>query len=328
MTLSRFFVVSTQFWGGLIEVTKELKDLSLAPSLLLLSDDEALADLVRHVVKPPWKLIQRAADKFMTREVFAQPNVRLAVLDDQAVEENDRGRLLAQIRKHFSGISLLYVADSQSEAGEKRARANGAHYYISRPLSLERFAQVLQSFLQARQPQGTPAHPGSAKFGREAIATGAAHVDAGIRSLSEELNREDSLLRYRLVDAALAGLRLERNPESPLLRLYAAQLWAVIEPILSHHLDAEEKDLLPWLERQRGLAPAAGRKIRESHGRLRKLAGAMAKAGADRLTDAEAREIGLALKGLAISLDDAIDDEERRLFPSIRKALFLVERRT
>ncbi len=79
-----------------------------------------------------------------------------------------------------------------------------------------------------------------------------ARIDAGISSLSEELNREDSQLRSLLLDAALAGLRLERNPESPPLRLDAAQIWAVIEPILSHHLDVEENDLLPWLERQRG----------------------------------------------------------------------------
>ena len=51
----------------------------------------------------------------------------------------------------------------------------------------------------------------------------------------------------------------------------------------------------------------------------------MANAGADRLTDAQARETGLALRGLAVTLDDAIDDEERRLFPSIQKALFAVE---
>jgi DNA-binding response OmpR family regulator len=309
-------------------VNIDLKNVRLAPSALLLSDDQELVDLVRRVVRPPWKLVRHEADKFMTREVLAQPNVRLAILDDQAVEEDDRGRLLAQIRKHFSGISLIYVADSQSEAGEKRARANGAHYYVSKPLSLERFGQVLQSFLQAQQPQGTLAHPGTAKSEgnqREATAASAARVDAGIRSLSEELNREDSRLRSRLLDAALAGLRLERNPESPELRRDAAQLWATIEPILSHHLDAEEKDLLPWLERQGGLAPAAGRKVREYHDHLRKLVGVMANVGADRLTDAQAHETGLALKGLAVGLDDAIDDQERRLFPSIRKALFAVE---
>ena len=135
-------------------------------------------------------------------------------------------------------------------------------------------------------------------------------------------------MRSRLLDAALAGLRLERNPESPELRRDAAQLWATLEPVLSHHLDAEEKQLLPWLEGQGGFALAAGDKIRAYHDRLRKLVGAMANAGAARLTDAQAREIGLALKGLAVGLDDAIDDEQRRLFPSIRNALFSVERRS
>ena len=304
----------------------DLKNGPLAPRALLLSEDRELVDLVGRLVMPPWKLVRHEAGKFMTRAVLAQPNVRLAILDDEAVKESDRGRLLAQIRKHFAGVSLLYVADSQSEAGEKRARANGAHYYISKPLSLERFGQVLQSFLQTQQPQRAPARP--AKSGREAAAASAAHIDAGIRSLSEELNREDSQLRSRLLDAALAGLRLERNPESPELRRDAAQLWATLEPVLSHHLDAEEKQLLPWLEEQGGFALAAGDKIRAYHDRLRKLVGAMANAGAARLTDAQAREIGLALKGLAVGLDDAIDDEQRRLFPSIRNALFSVERRS
>jgi len=46
---------------------------------------------------------------------------------------------------------LLYVAGSQSEANDKRARTNGAHYYVSKPLSLELFGRVLHSFLQAPQ---------------------------------------------------------------------------------------------------------------------------------------------------------------------------------
>ena len=36
----------------------------------------------------------------------------------------------------------------QSDGNEKRARINGAHYYASKPLSLERFGYVLRSFLQ------------------------------------------------------------------------------------------------------------------------------------------------------------------------------------
>ncbi len=94
------------------------------------------------------------------REAFSQANVRLVIFDDQAVDENDRDLVLAQIRKHHSGVSLLYVAASQSDANEKRARANGAHYYVSKPLSVERFEHVLRSFLQAQQADGRVAGAG------------------------------------------------------------------------------------------------------------------------------------------------------------------------
>jgi DNA-binding response OmpR family regulator len=123
-------------------------------TLLLLSDDEALAGLVLGIVKPPWKMVRDGADGYMSRKIFAQPNVRLVVLDDQAVQENDRGRLLGQIRKHFSGHPLLYVAGNHSEVNEKRARTNGVHYYASKPLAREQFGRVLQSFLQTQEFKG------------------------------------------------------------------------------------------------------------------------------------------------------------------------------
>ena len=306
-------------------MNSHLKDRRLDVSALLLSDDEELVDFVRRVVKPPWRLVRQSADKFMTREALAQPNLRLAILDDQAVDENDRGRLLAQIRRHFSGIPLLYVANIASDSNEKRARANGAHYYVSKPLSFDRFGQVLESFLQVQQMSGGATPSGIRKLGtkmKKSIVENPAPTDAAIRRLWFELNREDSRLRPRLLDAALAGLRLERTPESRELRRDAAQLWATIEPILSHHLDAEENELVPWLEQHGNLSPEAGRRVSSYHERLRTLIGAMDNASSDSLTDVQAREVGQALSGIAISLDDAIDDEERRLFPTIRKALF------
>jgi Hemerythrin HHE cation binding domain len=161
---------------------------------------------------------------------------------------------------------------------------------------------------------------------KESVAKTPDRIDEGIRRLSEELNREDSQLRSCLLDAALAGLRLTRNPESRDLRRDAVQIWAAIEPILSHHLDAQDRELLPWLDEQGRLSPEVGRKVRECHDRLRTLIGAIANAGADRLAEAEARDAGRALSGLAVYLDDAIDDEERRLFPTIQQALFRLGR--
>ncbi len=296
-------------------------------SALLLSDDEQLVKFVLRVVKRPWRLVRQRADKFMPREVLAQPNLRLAILDDQAVDENDRGRLLTQIRKHFSGVPLLYVAASPNDGNEKRARANGAHYYVSKPLSFDRFGQVLESFLRMGE-RATSSEIGRLGTKVKQLASeNPASTDAGISRLWFELNREDSRLRSCLLDAALAGLRLERTPESRELRRDAAHLWATIEPILSHHLDTEEKELAPWLEQHGSLSPEAGRKVGEYHERLRALIGAMDKARSESLTDMQAREVGRALSGIAVSLDDAIDDEERRLFPTIRKALSGIERR-
>ena len=97
---------------------------------------------------------------------------------------------------------------------------------------------------------------------------------------------------------------------------------------LSHHLDVEDNELLPWLEQQGNLSPEAGRKVRAYHDRLRTLIGAMANAGAKHLTEAQAHEVGRALRGLAVNLDDAIDNEERRLFPTIQKALFERDQRS
>jgi len=137
-----------------IRKNADLEQMRLSPTVLLLSDDEGLADLVREVVKHPWKLVRQGTDKYMSHKVFAHPNVRLVILHDQAVEEDDRDRLLAQIRKHFSGTSLLYIAGIHSDGIEKQARTNGAHYYVSKPFSLEQFGRVLQSFLQVQQVKG------------------------------------------------------------------------------------------------------------------------------------------------------------------------------
>lgn len=138
----------------------DLRESRLAPILLLLTDDMALASLVAGIVGQPWTLVRHGTDQRERREAFSQANVRLVIFDDQAVAENDRDLVLAQIRKHHPGVSLVYVAASQSDANEKRARTNGTHYYVSRPLSVERFQHVLRSFLQAQQVRGQVARAG------------------------------------------------------------------------------------------------------------------------------------------------------------------------
>jgi hypothetical protein len=147
-------------------------------------------------------------------------------------------------------------------------------------------------------------------------------TEAGIVRLYQELNREDSQLRSCLLDAAIAGLRLTRNPDSLDLRRDAAQVWAVIEPILSHHLEAEDTEVIPWLNQREPLSIETRRRIQRSHSRLRTLVAMIGEADADNLVTSHAHAAGRALVNLVMDLDDSIDDEERRLFPALRRALF------
>jgi DNA-binding NarL/FixJ family response regulator len=312
---------------------KKGRNLAVSPlqlTLLLLTGDDALSALVREMAEPPWKLAHHSIRELKTSNAFAQPNVRLVILDDQAANESDRGWLLAQIRRRFPGTSLLYIAESQSDDNERRARTNGAQYYVSRPLAAERFGHVLRSFLQSEQTKGLT--PGSPKeeptmiAEKEPTARSFERIEAGIHRLTEELNSEDSQLRTSLLDAALAGLRLSRNPESRNLRRDAAKIWTAMEPTLSHHLVAEDHQLLPWLDQQDGLSPDVARMIRDCHDELRVLMDRIVNGGADHLTEDEARDAGRALSRLAVCLDDAIDDEKRKLLPAIQRALFATVR--
>lgn len=293
-----------------------------SPVLLLISEDDELATLIGGLAEPPWRLVRHAADTKTPNSVLGAPHVRVVIFDDQAIEESARDVLLAQIARFFSGVPLLYVTATQSDANEKRARMSGAHYYISKPLPLERFTQVLQSFLKTHQETKPLQQLTTTVSGTEPTSKNPNLTDAGIQRLSQELNREDSYLRSNLLDAALAGLRLTRNPESLELRRDAAQICAVIQPLLSHHLDAGYNQSFPWLDRQRRLFPELGRRVRECHDKLGTLSNAAANSATEHLTETQTRDLGRTLSALAIHLDDAIDSEERKLLPTLRQALF------
>jgi len=122
---------------------------SLPPILLLLSMDQMLAGLVEGATQQPW-ILRLLAAQGADSQIFAQPNVRLFVLDDEAVESGERGRLLWQIRRYLPGASLIYVAGAHSDIAERQARTGGAHYYISKPISPPHLQYVLQSFMRAQ----------------------------------------------------------------------------------------------------------------------------------------------------------------------------------
>jgi hypothetical protein len=82
-------------------------------------------------------------------------DVRLVVIDDEAVSEQDRGWLLGQIRRSLDGATLLYVAGSHSVENERRARGHGALYYTAKPIQSGELTSVLKGFME-RVNAGAP----------------------------------------------------------------------------------------------------------------------------------------------------------------------------
>ena len=120
------------------------------PTLLLLSADKSLVDLVNAASGPGWK-VSHYLNAHDRGDPLDRPNLKLVLVDDSAVEESERGWLLGQIRRRVPEASLLYVTVQHSEENERRARAQGALYYIAKPLQAPLFTQVLKAFLKAQQ---------------------------------------------------------------------------------------------------------------------------------------------------------------------------------
>lgn len=127
--------------------SRRSKSRTIPPTLLLASDDQSLIELIRRVVRAPW-VVAHVSARCKSKETLAQRNVRLIVLDDDGMDESDCGWLLHQAARQMPRAAVLYIAGSHTDYVEKRARASGAHFYISKPLPSGRFEYVLGSFLK------------------------------------------------------------------------------------------------------------------------------------------------------------------------------------
>ncbi len=126
----------------LVNVTSHINDRVVA----LLSDDDYLARIVGSAVEMPWRLERHSYAGGMI-DFLQLTDVRLVIVDDEAVNEGDRSLLLAQVRRNLDEATLLYVAASHSAQNERRARGNGAHYYTAKPIQSDDLASVLKAFM-------------------------------------------------------------------------------------------------------------------------------------------------------------------------------------
>ena len=80
---------------------------------------------------------------------MSESTPQLIVIDDEGIGENDRGWLFERIRHLAPRALVIYVATHHDVGTEKRARAQGVHYYMSKPIDPYRFTDV--SLLMVRQ---------------------------------------------------------------------------------------------------------------------------------------------------------------------------------
>ncbi len=136
------------------------------------------------------------------------------------------------------------------------------------------------------------------------------------------LSAEDSHMRTHLLDAAVAGAILARDPADRALRHEAAAAWQELAATLSHHVATEEEVTSPRAGLQRNYLKPVIKGVRERLARMRGLATTVASVDFDRAGDAEVRRGARALCAIAVDLDDLIDSDERHLFPFLQRSLF------
>jgi hypothetical protein len=143
-----------------------------------------------------------------------------------------------------------------------------------------------------------------------------------MRALLAELRHDDTGMERCLLDAALSGLALSRNPSSKEDRRRADKAWKAISGILSDHLTSEDDSVIPWAENLGGIAPELAKRVHDQHKKLRSLS---AKIGATSIlhdSDGRIAKTAEALCEFAMCLDDVIAGERHELFPALRRVIF------
>ena len=137
------------------------------------------------------------------------------------------------------------------------------------------------------------------------------------------LTGEDSELSTHLLDAAVAGAVVARQPSDTILRAEAAEAWNSIKPVIVSHLARQEEIILPWAKMRADFPFDLILRAHEQHLRLRHLAETVDAASFIAGRDEEVVKAGAALTAFAVCLDDLIDGEARDLFPMIQRSLLL-----
>jgi iron-sulfur cluster repair protein YtfE (RIC family) len=154
--------------------------------------------------------------------------------------------------------------------------------------------------------------------GKGAAKVGTSEAKAAL----SDLGRQDSALRDHLLDAAVAGATLARDPADLELRAEATRAWKALASGVARHLASEDDLVLPYAASQHSVPATVMNRARERHRKLQRLAKTVAAVSFERGSTAQVTRAARALLQLAVHLDDLIDGEERDLFPILQRSLF------
>ncbi len=117
-------------------------------AVAVISRDESVVKTIAEGMSDSW-VIEKFTDPHEAHAFLLKPDVRIVVIDDEAIEESMRVWLLDQVRKHALHALVAYIAAIHSPETERRARAYSVQYYTSKPMDRERTLRVLHSFERA-----------------------------------------------------------------------------------------------------------------------------------------------------------------------------------
>src|SRR5271156_2204530 len=135
------------------------------------------------------------------------------------------------VRFRFISRELLRVARMRSSLCERDLRRTYAFLWHVRCSISIRMDDEGIAMLSNKRNQDAP----------EKCAPAASVEDALAR-----LSNEDSKLGERMLNAAVAGAVVARQPADLILRAEAAEAWNSIRPVIARHLTCEEDIVLPW----------------------------------------------------------------------------------
>ncbi|MGO9063045.1 MAG: hypothetical protein ACLQU2_37625 [Candidatus Binataceae bacterium] len=113
-----------------------------SPTILALSDDPDLVELLLKTCSRPWK-VKVTGDFTSYLNLVPDGDCKVVVVDDEKLGQGDRGWLLNRIQNWIPRAFIIYIAAEHSADVERVARSRGAGYYLSKPLDSERLTHLL-----------------------------------------------------------------------------------------------------------------------------------------------------------------------------------------